>query len=142
MCTAMGRAPRADKTKRAGLHRFNTWYEEEEGKMHKRCIQCRLQDSPLYADMKRTPHMLLYFLLNVLQRLVQEFWGSMESSETSAKMCVATMSKCSVHHLTFSLPSGPKRTSHGILRILAFQYVSYHICDLKRFVKSEMPRPK
>ena len=59
----MGRAPRADKTKRAGLHRFNTWYKEEEGKMHKRCIQCRLQDSPLYADMKRDSAHVIILLL-------------------------------------------------------------------------------
>ena len=62
--------------------------------MNKRCIQCRLQDSPLYADMKRTPHMLLYFLLNVLQRLVDEFWQSSASREPYVAFCVVTMSKC------------------------------------------------
>ena len=91
---AMVRAVRADKTKRAGVHRFKTWYKEEEAKMNRGCIQCRFEDSPLYADMKRTPHMLLYFLVNVLQRLVDEFWQSSASSEPYVTMCVATMSKC------------------------------------------------
>ena len=58
------------------------------------CFHCNLQDSPLYADMKCTPHMLLYFLLNVLQRLVDTFWQSSAASEPYVTMCVATMGKC------------------------------------------------
>ena len=70
----MGRAARADKTKRAGVHRFNAWYKEEEDKMNRGCIQCRLEQcKPLFEDRNRTPHMLLYFLVSVLQRLVDEF---------------------------------------------------------------------
>ena len=38
--------------------------------------------------------MLLYFLVNVLQRLVDEFWQSSASREPYVTMCVATMSKC------------------------------------------------
>ena len=38
--------------------------------------------------------MLLYFLENVLQRLVDEFWQSSASSKPYVTMCVATMSKC------------------------------------------------
>ena len=38
--------------------------------------------------------MLLYFLVNVLQRLVDEFWQSSASSEPYVTMCLATMSKC------------------------------------------------
>ena len=90
----MGRAVRADKTKRAGVHRFKTWYKGEEANMNRGCIHCRLEDSPLYADMNRTPHMLLYFLVNVLQRLVDEFLQSSAYSEPYVTMCVATMSKC------------------------------------------------
>ena len=61
--------------------------------MNRGCIHCNLEDSLLYADMKRTPHMLLYFLLNVLQRLVDEFWQSSAASEPYVMMCVAAMSK-------------------------------------------------
>ena len=91
---AMVRPVRADKTKRAGVHRFKTWYKGKEANMNRGCIHCRLEDSPLYADMNRTPHMLLYFLVNVLQRLVDEFWQSSASREPYVTMCVATMSKC------------------------------------------------
>ena len=73
---AMVRAVRADKTKRAGVHRFRTWYQGEEANMNRGYLHCKFEDSPLYADMNRTPHMLLYFLVNVLQRLVDEFWQS------------------------------------------------------------------
>ena len=70
---AMVGAVHADKMKRAAEHRFKIWYKEGEANMNRGCIHCNLEDSPLYADMKRTPHMLLYFLLNVLQRLVDTF---------------------------------------------------------------------
>ena len=38
--------------------------------------------------------MLLYFLVNVLQRLVDEFWQSSASREPYNTMCVAAMCKC------------------------------------------------
>ena len=56
--------------------------------------QFNLDDSQLSEVRIRTPHMLLYFLVNVLQRLVDEFWQSRASSEPYVTMCVATMSKC------------------------------------------------
>ena len=90
---AMVGAVRADKMKRAAEHRFKIWYKERKASMNGGCFHCNLQDSPLYADMKRTPHMLLYFLLNVLQRLVAEYWVSSAASEPYVRMCVATMSK-------------------------------------------------
>ena len=91
---AKRRSARADKTKKAAAHGFEKWYKEEEGKMNRGTIPCKLEDSPLYEDMKRTPHMLLYFLLNVLQRLVDQFWQSSAASEPYVTMCVAAMSKC------------------------------------------------
>ena len=85
---------RLGKNRRAAKHCFNKWYDEGKASINGGCIQCNVQDSPLYADMKRTPHRLLYFLLNVLQRLVDEFWQSSAASEPYVTMCVATMSKC------------------------------------------------
>ena len=90
----MGRAVRADKSKRAGVHGFNAWYKEEEAKMNRGCIQCRLEHSPLFEDRNRTPHMLLYFLVNVLQRLVDTFWQTSAASDPYVRMCVTTMGKC------------------------------------------------
>ena len=69
----MVRAVRADKNKKAAAHRFKKWYKVEEANMNRGCIHCKFEDSQLYKDMNRTPHMLLYFLVNVLQRLVDEF---------------------------------------------------------------------
>ena len=91
---AMVRAVRAGKNKKAAAHRFKKWYKGEEANMNRGCIHCNLEDSPLYADMNRTPHMLLYFLLNVLQRLVEEFWQSSAASDTYVTTCVAIMGKC------------------------------------------------
>ena len=62
--------------------------------MNRGCIQCMLEHAPLFEDRNRTPHMLLYFLVNVLQRLVDEFWQSSASKETYVTMCVAAMGKC------------------------------------------------
>ena len=91
---AMVGAVRPDKTKRAAAHRFNKSYDEEKASRNGGCIQCNVHDSVVCADMKRTPHMLLYFLLNVLQRLVDMFWQSSAASEPYVTMCVATMGKC------------------------------------------------
>ena len=85
---------RADENKKAAEHRFQKWYDEEESNMNRGCHHCNLQDSPLSEVRTRTPHMLLYFVVNVLKRLVDEFWESSESSEPYVAMCVATMSKC------------------------------------------------
>ena len=91
---AMVGAVRPDKTKRAAAHRFKIWYKEGKASMNCGCFHCNVQDSPQYADMKRTPHKLLYFLLNVLQRLVDQFWQRSAASEPYVTMCVAAMSKC------------------------------------------------
>ena len=62
--------------------------------MNRGCIQCRLEHSPLFEDRNRTPHLLLYFLVNVLSRLVDAFWQSSESKERYVTTCVAAMGKC------------------------------------------------
>ena len=62
--------------------------------MNRGCHHCNLEDSQLSEVRTRTPHMLLYFLVNVLQRLVDEFWQSSAASEPYVTMCAATMSKC------------------------------------------------
>ena len=87
-------AVRPGKNRRAAKHCFNKWYDEGKANRNGGCIQCNVQDSVLCAHMKRTPHMLLYFLLNVLQRLVDTFWQSSAASEPYVTMCVATMGKC------------------------------------------------
>ena len=62
--------------------------------MNRGWYHCNFDDSQSSEARTRSPHNLLYFLLNVLQRLVDEFWKTMESSETYVEMCVATMNKC------------------------------------------------
>ena len=62
--------------------------------MNRGCHHCNLEDSPLSEVRTRTPHKLLYFLLNVLQRFVDQFWQSSAASEPYVTMCVAAMSKC------------------------------------------------
>ena len=85
---------RADKTRSAGVHRFKTWYQGEEANMKVGCMHCRFEDSALQANRNRTPAELLYLLLNVLQRLVDEFWQSSASRELYNTMCVAAICKC------------------------------------------------
>ena len=91
---AKRRSARADKTKKAAAHGFEKWYKEEEGKMIWGTIPCKLEDSPLYEAMQRTPHMVLCFLLNVLQRLLAEYWVSSAASEAYVAKCVVSMKKC------------------------------------------------
>ena len=85
---------RADKNKRAAEHRFKKLYDGEESNMNRGGYHCNLKDSQLSEVRIRTPHMLLYFLVNVLQRLADEFWQSSAASEHYVTMCVATVSKC------------------------------------------------
>ena len=91
---AMVGAVRPGKNRRAARHCFNKWYDEGKASRNGGCIQCNVRDSALHADMNRTPHMLLHFLLNALQRLVDTFWQTSAASEPYVTMCVGTMGKC------------------------------------------------
>ena len=91
---AKRRSARADKTKKAAAHGFEKWYKEEEGKMIWGTNPCTLEDSPLYEAMQCTPHMVLCFLLNAVQRLVAEYWVSSAASEAYVAKCVVSIKKC------------------------------------------------
>ena len=88
------RSARADKTRKAAAHGFEKWYKAEEDKMIWGTIPCTLEDSPLYEAMQCTPHMVLCFLLNAVQRLVAEYWVSSAASEAYVAKCVVSMKKC------------------------------------------------
>ena len=90
----MGRAVRADKQARAALHHFKKWYADGIENMNFGWYRCHLEDSPLSAARKLTPHSLLYFLLLLIQRLVDHFWKTTASAEAYVQQCVATMHKC------------------------------------------------
>ena len=58
------------------------------------CILCSVRESALREQRKSTPHTLFYFLLNVLQCLVDTFWQTSAASDPYVRMCVTTMGKC------------------------------------------------
>ena len=90
----MGRAVRADKQARAALHHFRKWYADGVENMNFGWYRCHLEDSPLSAARKLTPHSLLYFLLLLTMRLVDQFLKTTASAESYVQHCVATMHKC------------------------------------------------
>ena len=90
----MGRAVRADKQARAALDHFMRWYVFGVTYMHGGLYHCTLQDSPLSEARKRTPHSLLYFLMLLLQRLVDQYWKTTASGDEYVQHCVTTMHKC------------------------------------------------
>ena len=90
----MVRAVRADKQARAALHHFRKWYADGVDNMTFGWYRCHLEDSPLSAARRLTPHSLLYFLLLLMQRLVEHYLETTASADAYVQHCVATMHKC------------------------------------------------
>ena len=77
----MVRAVRADKHARAALHHFRKWYADGVDNMTFGWYRCHLEDSPLSAARRLTPHSLLYFLLLLMQRLVEHYLETTASAD-------------------------------------------------------------
>ena len=85
---------RSDKQARAALHHFSKWYADAVENMTFARYRCQLEDSPLSAARRLTPHALLYFLLLLLQRLLEQYWERTASRDAYVQRCLGTMQKC------------------------------------------------
>ena len=85
---------RSDKQARAALHHFNKWYADAVENMTFGWYRCQLEDSPLSEARRLTPHALLYFLVVLLHRLLEQYWESIASRDAYVQHCLGTMQKC------------------------------------------------
>ena len=88
------RPPRGDKNGQAANHRFEQWWKTESAIMNKGSICWTRADSELRDHMQQRPVTLMYFLLNVLQRLTDDFWQTDAGQNAYVIFCVKCMSKC------------------------------------------------
>ena len=88
------RAARADKNAKAAVHNFDKWWDREAAVMNKGSIRWTRGESDLRDHMQKCPLTLMYFLLNVLQRLTDDFWQSSAAHDAYVIFCVHKMSKC------------------------------------------------
>ena len=63
---------RADKQARAALNNFDMWYSQKKWQ----CPYFRfpIANSRVTVARRAAPHSMLYFLIQVLQRLLHQFW--------------------------------------------------------------------
>ena len=92
MCTTLREYPfvtrrlapimvRADKQARAANHNFGTWYTQLSSQFWDSSFQVGIATSPLTITRRALPHTLLYFLIQVLQRMLDQFWDTAEQNE-------------------------------------------------------------
>ena len=67
---------RADKQARAAVKNFESWYTQKLRQFETYYFQCGLANSPVSVARRAFPHSMLYFLIEVLQRQVHQFWAT------------------------------------------------------------------
>ena len=53
-----------------------------------------MEDSPLSQARRLTPHDVVYFLVVLLQRLLEQYWERTASRDAYVQHCLGTMQKC------------------------------------------------
>ena len=67
---------RADKQARAAVTNFELWYTQKLRQFETYYFQCGLANSQVSVSRRAFPHSMLYFLIEVLQRQVHQFWAT------------------------------------------------------------------
>ena len=82
---------RADKQARAAMNNFDAWHSQQLSD----CPQylCPIAKSPLVIDRRKCPHSVLFFLIQVLQRLLHQFWPT-ALSDPYVKRCGTANGRC------------------------------------------------
>ena len=113
-------AVRSDKQARAAVHNFNTWYEDRSAQLGGDYYECTLENSPLTAARRRSPHSMLYFLIHVLQRMLHNFWVT-ATLDTYVMQCAKANGKCppSIIALVFYFECGKLSLNADVVRPLA-----------------------
>ena len=84
---------RANLEARAANHNFNTWYLQVSSQFRDARFHCGLAASPLTITRRALPHTLLYFLIQVLQRMLDQFWDTAEQNEYVMR-CARANGRC------------------------------------------------
>ena len=84
---------RADKQARAAVQNFDSWYARRLAHFGPYLYECRLDNSPLTVARCAAPHSMLYFLIQVLQRLVHQFWDTAHL-DSYVRRCAHVNGRC------------------------------------------------
>ena len=82
---------RADQDARAAINNFDAWHSQQMSD----CPQylCPIAQSPLVIDRRKFPHSVLFFLIQVLQRLLHQFWPTAHL-DSYVKRCGMANGRC------------------------------------------------
>ena len=85
---------RGDKQARAAVHEFKKWHAQKLSQCGDERFEWDLATSPLSVVRRTCPHSFLYFLMQVLQRMLHQFWSTAQR-EDYVKMCASANGRCS-----------------------------------------------
>ena len=85
---------RADMQCRAAVDHFTNWYVTEVTYRRGGSYRCTLLEPHMSAARERTPRNLLYFLMILLQNLLDDYWKRSAERNNYVQHCVATMQTC------------------------------------------------
>ena len=91
MCTTLREYPfvtrrlapimvRADMQRRSAIHNFGKWYTQLSSQFWNSSFEVGIYNSQLNVTRRALPHTLLYFLIQVLQRMLDQFWDTAEQN--------------------------------------------------------------
>ena len=91
MCTTLREYPfvtrrlapimvRADMQRRSAIHNFGKWYTQLSSQFWNSSFEVGIYNSPLNVTRRALPHTLLYFLIQVLQRMLHQFWDTAQQN--------------------------------------------------------------
>ena len=75
------------------MQNFDTWYAHRLAHFGPYLYECRLDNSPLTVARCAAPHSMLYFIIQVLQRLVHQFWDTAQQ-DSYVLECGGANSRC------------------------------------------------
>ena len=84
---------RADKQARAAVNQFDTWYTQKSSQFGDSYFHCDMANSQLSIARRAAPHSLLYFLIQVLQRLLHQFWATAQK-DSYVQLCGRVNGRC------------------------------------------------
>ena len=84
---------RADKQRRSAIHNFGKWYTQLSSQFWDSSFPVGIDTSPLNITRRALPHTLLYFLIQVLQRMLHQFWDTAQQDPYVLK-CGAANGRC------------------------------------------------
>ena len=84
---------RADMQRRSAIHNFGKWYTQLSSQFWNSTFEAGIYNSPLSLARRAFPHTVLYFLIQVLQRMLHQFWDTAQQDPYVLK-CGAANGRC------------------------------------------------